>query len=148
MKRLIPLLIVLMSSPLLAFDSTHPARQNASNAQQDHTIPVNDPFLDQKFACVIKAKFGELVANKKLNSIPLPNVLKQIKVTYETTLNTQDEMEWDLVLEMQRITRDAYRRDFNVQGAIDVFALSIYQSCVDDFKAEHTATTGIDPSFN
>ncbi len=100
----------------------------ASQKQIAHE-QLTKKIMQVRQTCINKAEMGEQLALKKIGGTTLNNVLTDIIKTHESKAE-DNKMPWYLVLEMQRLARDAYREKYNSTDDVDNFVLALYHSCL------------------
>ena len=80
--------------------------------------------------CVRKAMYSENIALNKVRNIPLAHVIDNINTFRRHQQEVGETAPSYVYVEMQRIARDAYRRDFIDTTDIDRFAADVYSTCV------------------
>lgn len=90
---------------------------------------LEEQFDDQKIACMQKAELGEQLALKKKNGIPLQVVLNGIASSHHQD-SAEAKIPVYLVVEIERMVRDAYRKDYRSNEDVDDFVVDIFHSCL------------------
>lgn len=99
------------------------------NTLSPENTVLEEQFDDQKIACMQKAELGEQLALKKKNGIPLQVVLNGIAGSHHHD-SAEAKIPVYLVVEIERMVRDAYRKDYSSNEDVDDFVVDIFHSCL------------------
>ena len=118
--------------------------QNENDLFQEKQLPISDDedeasdeettnaaMLEFRQACIRKAEIGEQLALKKMHGTPLHTILDHIADSHQDPQSEGRDLPWHIILELQRIARDAYRENYTSSGDIDAFVMDLYHHCLD-----------------
>lgn len=128
LPRLLIGAIVFFPSVLTAATSINTDNKPINTLNPENTL-LEEQFDDQKIACMQKAELGEQLALKKKNGIPLQVVLNGIAGSHHQD-SAEAKIPVYLVVEIERMVRDAYRKDYQSNEDVDDFVVDIFHSCL------------------
>lgn len=104
--------------------------EDDENSPMHDAIPTEE-VLKFRTACIRKAEIGEQLALKKMHGTPLNVILESIVASHHDPKSQGRDLPWHVILEMQRIARDAYRENYASNYDIDAFVLDLYHHCLE-----------------